>query len=170
MEVTHQLAGAMIYLGKKSNSVDAGIELSKKLIRNGQAWEKFMEIVRAQEGNTDVLLKPEEYPSSEFHADYLSPQTGWIESIDALEVGMTAVHLGAGRFTSEDKIDFKAGIRFHKKVGQQLEKDTPLFTIYTAKKDIMEDTVNRLVNAIKISPNPVSPPKMILQYIDKYNL
>jgi pyrimidine-nucleoside phosphorylase len=170
MVVTHQLAGAMIYLGGKSESVDAGIELSYQLIRNGQAWVKFLEIVKAQEGEINFLLKPEEYPQSEFQTDYLSPQTGWIESIDAFEVGTTAVHLGAGRLKSDDKIDPKAGIRFHFKVGQKVEKDTPLFTIYTEEKDMVEDSINRLAEVIKISSEKISSPKMILEYLDKSKL
>jgi thymidine phosphorylase len=170
MEVTHQLAGAMIYLGGKSESIDSGIELSNRLINNGQAWEKFLEIVKAQEGETDVLHKPKEYPQVAFQTDYLSPETGWVESIDALEVGTTAVHLGAGRLKSDDNIDPKAGIRFYNKVGQKVEKDTPLFTIYTDKNEIVEDSVNRLAEVIKISPEKVSPPKMILEFLDKSKL
>jgi pyrimidine-nucleoside phosphorylase len=170
MEVTYQLAGAMIRLGGITESVESGIELSKNLIDNGQAWEKFLEIVKTQEGETDLLLNPDKYPPSEFRAEYSAPQTGWIESINAFEVGTITVHLGAGRFKSEDDIDFKAGIRFHKKVGQKVEKGTPIFTLYTDKKEIVQDSVNRLAKVIKISSNPVSPPKMILDYIDKSHL
>ena len=170
MEVTHQLAGAMIYLGRKTESVDSGIELSKKLVNDGRAWEKFLEIVKTQKGDTELLLNPEKYPHSEFQAEYISPQNGWIESINAFEVGATAVHLGAGRLKSDARIDYKAGIRYHKKAGQKVEKGTPIFTIYTDKKDLLQESVMRLAKVIKICPNPVSPPKMILDYIDKSNL
>jgi len=170
MEVTYQLAGAMIYLGEKTESVDSGIELSKKLIQNGKAWEKFLEIVRTQEGNTDLLLNPDKYPHSEFQAEYIAPTSGWIKSINALEAGTIAVHLGAGRFKSEDKIDYKAGFRFHKKVGQEVLKGESVFTIYTDKKEVLQDSLKRLAHALQIIPNPVSPPKMILEYLDRSNL
>ncbi len=170
MEVTHQLAGAMIYLGRQTGSVDSGIELSKKLVNDGRAWEKFLEIVKTQEGDTELLLNPEKYPRSEFQAEYISPQNGWIESINAFEVGTTAVHLGAGRLKSDDRIDYKAGIRFHKKAGQKVEKGTPIFTIYTDKKELVQESVKGLAHVIIIKPYPVPPPKMILDYIDKSNL
>jgi pyrimidine-nucleoside phosphorylase len=170
MEITHQLAGAMIYLGRKTESVDSGIELSKNLVNDGKAWEKFLEIIKTQKGDTEILLNPEKYPRSEFQTEYISPQNGWIKSINAFEVGTTAVHLGAGRLKSDDRIDYKAGIRFHKKTGQKVEKGTPIFTIYTDKKELVQDSVKRLAHIIIIEPDPVSPPKMILDYIDKSNL
>jgi len=170
MEVTHQLAGAMIYLGKKTMSVESGIELSKQLIDNEKAWEKFLEIVKTQEGDSNFLLNPEKYPRAEFQTNYTSPQTGWIESIDAFEVGTLAVHLGAGRLKSDDNIDYKAGIRFYKKVGHKVDKGEPIFTIYTDKKDMVQNSINQLAKAIKIISNPVSPPNMILDYIDKSHL
>lgn len=170
MEVTYQLAGAMIFLGEKTESIDSGIEMSRNLIENGKAWEKFLEIVRSQEGDTKLLLNPYNYPQSTFKAEYLAPQNGWIASINALEVGMTAVGLGAGRLKSTDKIDNKAGIRFHKKVGQDVKKGEPVFTIYTDKKEVLQNSVNRLADIITINPDPISPPKMILEYLDKSSL
>jgi pyrimidine-nucleoside phosphorylase len=170
MEVTHQLAGAMIYLGQKTESVESGIEMSKQLIDSGKAWEKFLEIVRAQEGDIKLLLNPENYSRSAFTAEYLSPQNGWIASINALEVGTLAVQLGAGRQKSNDEIDFKAGIRLYKKVGHKVKKGEPVFKIYTDKQLVLQTSLNRLADVISIKQDPVSPPKMILDYLDKSNL
>jgi len=170
MEVTHQLAGAMIYLGEKTKSVDTGIEISRNLIADGSAWEKFLEIVQSQKGDTELLINPNKYPHSAFKSEYVSPQNGWITSINALEVGTTAVQLGAGRLKSTDEIDNKAGIRFHKKVGQEVKKGEPVFTIYTDKEDVLQNSLNRLAHVININPDPVSSPKMILEYLDKSSL
>jgi pyrimidine-nucleoside phosphorylase len=170
MEVTYQLAGAMIYLGNKTESVETGIKMSRDLIENGKAWDKFLEIVRSQEGDTELLINPNRYPQSAFKTEYVSPQNGWITSINALEVGTTAVQLGAGRLKSTDEIDNKAGIRFYKKVGQKVEKGTAVFTLYTDKEEIVQDSLNKLASAISIQSTPVDQPKMILDYIDKSNL
>jgi len=170
MEVTYQLAGAMIYLGGKSDSMDAGIAMSKKLIEGGQAWKKFLEIVKSQNGAVDVLLHPEKYHQPDFCQDYLSPQSGWIESINAFEIGTTAVHLGAGRLKSDDRINNSAGIRLYAKVGDQVEKNSTLFTIYTETKEVIDESLNRLANAIKISKEPVRSPKVILDYLDMSHL
>jgi pyrimidine-nucleoside phosphorylase len=170
MEVTHQLAGTMIYLGNKAKSIDAGIELSKKLIASGKAWEKFVEIVKSQEGDIELVLNPEKYPRSAFQTTYISSENGWITSINAFEVGTTAVNLGAGRLRAKDNIDYKAGIRFHKKTGQKVKKDTPIFTLFTDKKEVVQDSLNKLAKAITIKHEPASQRKMILDYLDKSNL
>jgi pyrimidine-nucleoside phosphorylase len=170
MEVTHQLAGAMIYIGGKAESIDNGIEISKSLIQNGKAWEKFLQIVQSQGGNTEILKNPANYPHSAFKAEYVSSQDGWILSMNALEVGTTAVQLGAGRLKSSDEIDYKAGIRFHKKVGQEIKKGELIFTIYTDKEEVLENSLHRLADIVTIIPDPVSPPKMIIDYLDKSNL
>ena len=170
MEVTHQLAGTMIFLGKKTASIESGIELSKKLIKSGKAWEKFLEIVHSQEGDVELLLNPQRYPRSVFKTDYISPQQGWISSINAFEVGTTAVQLGAGRFKSEDKIDFKAGIRFYKKAGDKENKGTPILTVFTDRKEVLQESLNRLANAIVIDQKNHPQPNMIHKYLDKSNL
>lgn len=170
MEVTHQLAGAMIYLGGKSESIDSGINISKSMIKNGHAWEKFLELVIAQNGNTQILLEPEKYEKPAFKEQIRSKESGWIDSIDAFEFGTVAVHLGAGRFKSDEQIDNTAGIRLACKVGQKVEKESLLFTVYTNKKDVLGETVTRLLNAVKISNKPVTPQKMILDFIDKSHL
>ena len=170
MTVTHQLAGAMIYLGGKSESIESGIEKSHHMIKDGNAWEKFLELVKAQNGNVEYLLNPDKYPLAKFQKQHLSDQSGWIESIDAFETGTIAVHLGAGRYKSDDIIDPKAGIVFHKKVGDKVDSGAPLFTMYSDKKDVLESSITRLTDAIKISPETVSPPKMIREYLDKTHL
>jgi pyrimidine-nucleoside phosphorylase len=170
MEVTHQLAGAMIYLGGKAASIELGIEQSKHIISEGKAWEKFLAIVKSQNGNTDFLINPNKYPKSKFQLDYSSRQTGWIKSIDAFVVGTLSVRLGAGRLKADDKIDFKSGIRFRVKVGNKIDKGSCLFKIYTDKEEVMEEAAKQLSEVVKISPIPVQSPKMILDYIDKSRL
>lgn len=170
MELTHQLSGAMIYLGEKTNSIEAGVNKSKELIKNGKAWNKFLTIVREQGGDVKYLLNPDQYPTSKFCIDYLSPKDGWIESINAYDVGMTAVQLGAGRERSSDKIDSKAGIRFYCKSGRSVKKGEPLFTFYTDKKEMKEIALKKLISAIKISSKKKSPQKLIYKFIDKSDL
>ena len=85
-------------------------------------------------------------------------------------MGTTAVQLGAGRLKSTDEIDHKAGIRFHKKVGQEVKKGEPVFTTYTDKEDVLQNSLNRLAHVINIKPDSVSPPKMIIEFLDKSSL
>jgi len=62
MTVTHKLSGAMIYLGGKASSINDGIEISKEMIKNGKAFDKFVEIVKLLKGDTSVLTDLSKYP------------------------------------------------------------------------------------------------------------
>jgi pyrimidine-nucleoside phosphorylase len=166
MEITHHLAGTMIFLGEKAESIDDGISLSKHLVKDGSAWEQFLRIVEAQEGDVSLIKHPELYRESTFKADYQAPEKGWIKSINAYQVGMAAVVLGAGRQRLEDVIDYRAGIRFYAKPGQKVETGQPLFTIYSENKDILSITLEKISASIEISSAAVEIPKLIHTYLD----
>jgi pyrimidine-nucleoside phosphorylase len=170
MEITHLLSGTMIYLGGKSESIEDGISLSKHLLKDGSAWEQFLRIVDAQDGDVALLKEPEFYAESEFKADFPAPEDGWIKSINAFEVGTAAVLLGAGRQRSEDMIDYKAGVRFYFKPGEKVNKGDLLFTLYTDKKEIIPFALEKISAAITTSPVAVSPPRLIHTYLDKTNI
>lgn len=170
MEVTHQLAGTMIYLGNKADSIKAGVIKSKDIINNGSAWDKFLEIVRGQEGNTRILQNPDQYPASKYQAELLASQSGWIETIDAYEIGMIALQLGAGRQKSDDKINNQAGIRFYRKTGQTIEKGEPILSLFTDKREFLPFALEKISKTIKISTQKVTAPKLILEYLDKSDI
>jgi pyrimidine-nucleoside phosphorylase len=167
MEVTHQLCGTMIHLGKKAETIEKGIEISKSMIQSAKAKNKFLEIVEEQNGNTAIINAPESYPKSKFKVDVQAESDGYIQSINALDIGLIAVSLGAGRMRSEDVIDPKAGIAFHKKSGLKIKTGEPVLTFYTDKESIIESAKTRLARAVKIGDNPPDPKLLIIQYLDK---
>ena len=170
MRLTHQLSGTMIYLGQKADSIQAGVNLSKELIKNGKAWNKFLKIVQEQGGDTTFILNPNQYPTSKFCVDYLSPKDGWIESINAYDVGMSAVLLGAGRKKSIDKIDNTAGLRFYYKPGMSVKKGDSLVTLYSGNKEVLDVAMKKIAAAITISPQKKSTYKLIYKFLDKNDL
>ncbi len=170
MEVTHQLCGAMIYLGKKAASIEEGVEISKEMIRSGKAWDKFLEIAEEQNGDVNMLKNPLQYPKPAFQAQVAAAQSGYVASIHSLEVGLTAVTLGAGRQKSDDLIDPKAGIVLHKKAGETVEAGEPLMSVYTDKKEVLEAAVERLGKAVTYSAQPVTVKPLIHEFLDKHSL
>jgi pyrimidine-nucleoside phosphorylase len=167
MEITHELCGAMIYLGGKADSMDEGMLISKRMILEGLAWNKFCEIVAEQEGNIDFIVNPDKYETSEFTHTLFAKTEGWIKSIDALEVGLSAIKLGAGRIKSTDNIDPKAGILFHKKPGDFVKINDEILTCYTDKNEILDEVSNALQRAIIINHAKSESPEMVLKFLTK---
>lgn len=122
-----ELATDMVSMGKNISKQDAKIMVLESL-NKGRAYEKFLELVREQGGD---LTKMELAPKKQrIRAD----RDGILKKIDALEVGKLSVSLGAGRINKEDKIDHGVGIKFHKLVGESVQKGDILATLYVNEK------------------------------------
>lgn len=150
-ELTFTLSGAMIFLGGKAGSVEEGVEISKQLIKNGKAFDKFLEIVKLQGGDIKYLLQPELYPESRYHKKIHAPAKGFLTAVDTYQIGIASLELGAGRLTKEDKIDPKAGIIFYPKTGTPIKKGEVIAEIFTDLHNKIEPVTNRLLEAIQIS-------------------
>lgn len=164
MEVSHNLAGAMIYLGEKASSIEEGVEISKEQIKNGCAYKKFLEITANQGGNISFIKEVEKYPKSKNIAKLKSKTVGYVKSINAFEIGMAGIELGAGRMKHDDIIDPKAGLLFSKKVGDEVNVNDTLVTLFTDKDDV-QSTLNRVEKSIEISNLKPEKIKMIKKII-----
>lgn len=159
-ELSIILAGAMIYLGKKSKSLDEGIEEAIRILKSGKAFDKFVEIVKAQNGKTDFILNSDKYPKSKFRDVIKSNSAGYLSEVNTYELGMASIDLGAGRKTKDDKIDPKAGIIFNYKIGDTVNKGVVLAELYSDSKAGIDAAKKRIEPSIKISKT--KPPKLKL--------
>ncbi|MDZ7682395.1 MAG: thymidine phosphorylase [Fodinibius sp.] len=144
MEVTHMLAGTMIMLGGKADSVEKGIAMSHEAVENGQAFEKWLELTEEQGGNTSVLKDFSAYDHAEYSFEFSAPESGYISEIDAYSIGMASLELGAGRKKKDDIIDPAAGIKLHHKIGSKVEQGEPLVTGYVNDENFIEASKNYL--------------------------
>lgn len=166
MENTFQLCGAMLHLGRKAASVEDGIRISKEMVDSGKAWEKFLEMTTAQGGDTRYIEEPGTYDKPKFTQPFLATGEGYISSLDAFEIGMGAVSLGAGRMKVDDRVDPGAGIVLHSKTGDRVKKGMPLMTLMAGNEERIRACSERLRNAVQYSPEPVEPAPLIRKYLD----
>jgi len=151
------VAAHMLRLGDKADSVEAGKKLAAQLLDSGRAWEKFRALVRAQGGDVQVIEKPDLLPQAQFAKTVPAPRAGYIAGIDAAEIGLTSVELGAGRAKKNDPIDYGVGLVVHAKVGDSIGKGQPLFTIHANTAAQLASAEKRLLKAIEWSDAPVEP-------------
>lgn len=160
------LSGAMIYLGGKAASVEEGIEISNELIKNGKAFDKFVDITKAQGGDVKYLHNPEAYPKSKHHEIIYADKEGYLKSVDTYEIGMAALELGAGRHTLSDKIDFKAGLIFYPKIGDKIKTGDKLIEIFTDKEDKIDSAKQMVGEALEFTDKKVGKPALIKKVLD----
>ncbi|MBI4425170.1 MAG: thymidine phosphorylase [Elusimicrobia bacterium] len=131
LELTLALGGWMTCLAGAAKSWEAGARLLESRIRDGGAIEKFRQMVKAQGGDPRVVDDPDRVlPRAPEAGTILAPKSGYLTRLDARGVGVAAVALGAGRSRMEDPIDYGAGIRLLKKLGDPVKKGEPVARLY----------------------------------------
>ena len=123
-------------------------------IKNGKAFEKFKEFVKAQGGDLEYIDHPEKFPVSKHLIEIKSENEGYIKTIDALAIGLGSCHLGGGRMKITDTIDMSAGIVLNKKVGDFVKKGELLCTLHT-NKDNVEKIIEQVKKAFIFQDEPI---------------
>ena len=93
-----------------------------------------------------------------------SEKEGYVSKLDCLKLGISAMKLGAGRETMDDKIDMSAGIVLNKKLGDKVNKGELLCYIHT-NKDSYEEVVKDVISSFHIQKEPVKIHPIVHEYI-----
>ena len=125
-----ELAAYMIQLGGAATNLDQAKRAAERLIKTGQALEKFRQMITLQGGDAAVVDDPGRLPSAKHQMPVPSPQNGYVASIQSEHVGTACVILGGGRERKEDSVDPAVGIVLHKKVGDWVSAGEPLCTVH----------------------------------------
>lgn len=152
-ELSLRLAGGMIWISGAEESYEDGYTRAKKILNSGKAYEKFVEICRAQGGNIDLL------PKAKYQKDIMAMSDGFVSSFNNEGLGYASLSLGAGRLKSSDVIDPVAGIECHKKLGDMVKKGEIIMTLHASDKTKFVEAEKRAVESLKISEKqPASTP------------
>ena len=145
------LGSQMAYLGGVGENLDDARAKLEENIKNGKALEQFKLFIEAQGGNPEVVERPDELlPQAAYQVEVTADRDGVISEMDAEELGVAAMILGAGRETIDSQLDLAAGLILHKKIGDEVKKDESILTIHSNKKDVAA-SVKIIKDNIKIS-------------------
>ena len=136
---------AQIMLGLAD--VKKTIEEIRQHLENGQALAKFEEMVAAQGGDLEDLYRPVKVAHV---VEIPAQETGVISALPAMEFGLYAMRLGAGRAVKYDDLDYETGIVFEKKVGDSVQKGEIVAKVYTNGK-ISSELVTEFQKYVKIN-------------------
>lgn len=136
---------AQIMLGLAD--VEKTIEEIRQHLENSQALAKFEEMVAAQGGDLEDLYRPVNVAHV---VEIPAQETGIISALPAMEFGLYAMRLGAGRAVKSDDLDYETGIVFEKKVGDSVQKGEIVAKVYTNGK-ISSELVTEFQKYVKIN-------------------
>jgi len=146
-ELSITLAANMIVLGGKAADLSEAVELARQLIKSGQALAKFKQLVAAQGGVLDYQADNYGMKAAQIEYPVQAKRPGLIVSLDALEVGRSAMLLGAGREQLGDTIDHAVGIELCLKRGDRVEIGQTLALIHANNEKRINVVKKNLLDA-----------------------
>ena len=166
MDLCYIAGSVMLVQAKVAKDEQEARKMLEKCIRDGSAFTKFLEMVQAQDGDVDYLLHPEKFPLAKNIIPIYAKESGYVQNIDALEIGLSSMTLGGGRETLDDVIDMAAGIMLNKKVGDQVNEGAVLCYLHSNKNVTLINRVAKQVSdAFIICKEKVEKPKVVLEII-----
>lgn len=161
------LGAHMLVLGEKVATEEEGISLLRELIHNGTAFQKFRELIQSQGGDDTCLENPASLLGNPSKSEFRATKSGTVQSLNAFQIGLASMHLGAGRETKESVIDPHAGIVLHRKKGEKVRQGDVLATLYAGKNNSFEEAEKFLHDAWMIEEKECVTSPLILKVIEE---
>ncbi len=155
-----ELAAGMLELAGKGSLAECRGQ-AQAALTNGSAFAKFRQLVAAQGGDTRYIDDPSLFPAAPCRLELPAWEDGFITCMQAAQIGMASVLLGAGRQKKEDSIDHSAGLLLHKKTGDSVQKGQPIATLFGQTEETACAARELLREAIAIDTAPPAPQTLL---------
>ena len=147
----------MLVLGGRAPDLGTARRMAIQVIENGQAFEKFRQLVIAQGGDVSYVDHPEKLAKAACIEKVPSPQTGYLSQIHARLIGEAAVDLGAGRARKSDPVDHAVGFEILHKVGDHVRAGEALFVVHASDPQKLAQAKTAVLSAHGFSQEAVKP-------------
>jgi pyrimidine-nucleoside phosphorylase len=151
------LAAHVLFLGQRAKDLTEARALAEKSIADGSALKTLRVLVEAQGGDPAYVDDVSKFERAKYVEVVKAPRSGFISQVHARIVGEASVALGAGRAKKSDSVDHAVGFIIHKKVGDRVEKDEPLFEIHANDQAKLAEARNEVLSAHQFSDKSVPP-------------
>jgi pyrimidine-nucleoside phosphorylase len=163
LECTLALGEEMLVLGRVAKDRAAARRRLNKALLDGSAARVMRNMIRAQGGDGDVVSNPALLPRAPLEFEVLAPRAGFVGSIDAREVGLAAVALGAGRTRADQPVDLAVGIELLAKPGDAVKKGAPLARLHVRVP--APHVADQVLAAFRVTPRRPRPTPLVLERI-----
>ena len=165
VELCLTLASYMLVLGNLSKNVESARIMLQEALDSGKGLDKFREMIQAQGGDPAVCDDPSLLPHAPTTREVRAGQTGFLTKIDTTALGLASRDLGAGRLRAEDPVDPSVGFTIPVKIGDRIEEDTLLCTIYAQSQEAADRAEKTIREAITIENEAAEKPPLIHEII-----
>jgi pyrimidine-nucleoside phosphorylase len=162
---TLALGEEMLLLGRVVKNRRAARDRLMAAIRDRSAARVMQRMIRAQGGDPAVVDNPALLPRAPLVLDVRSPRSGYITAIDAREIGLLAVALGAGRTRADQPVDPAVGIELVAKPGDPVKKGAALARLHL--RNPSEEFEQSALAAFRFGARSPRPQNLVLERISR---
>ena len=164
-EIVLTIGSYIIKLAGRGENLEENRKMMMANIENGKALEKLKELIKNQGGDESYIEDTSKFEKPKYIMEVYASESGYIKELEAEKIGVTSVHLGAGRVKKEDPIDKEVGIIVAKKIGDKVEEGETLAYVYANNEEKGRKAVEDVQNAYEIVKEPVEKPNYIIDII-----
>ena len=160
LAVSLLLGGHMLVLAGRAATPEEGQALLRDALDSGRGLEKFKEMIAAQGGDPAVCDDVSLLPRPTVIRRVAVGRTGYVKDMDTMALGLAAQAMGAGRIRKTDVLDYSVGFILPVRIGDRVERDTELCTLYARNEEDATRAEAAIRGAITLSDVPVERPPL----------
>jgi len=130
-----------------------GRRRAEEAMADGSAVAAYERWIRAQGGDPS----DEALPRAPVVVEVEAPRAGHVMRLGAIQIGLAALHLGAGRRTKEDEIDHSVGVVLRRKRGDEVGAGELLAEVHARDEASAAEAVREVLDAYDVGDE--DPPK-----------
>jgi len=161
--LTLELAALMLSLSGAASVAEAPKRVEQAL-DSGAAWQRFVELVRAQGGDPASVERAGGMPAAPVVVPVTATRAGALEAVDSFALGELVVGIGGGRRAKEDEVDPRVGLMVRRRIGDRVAAGDLLAELHLAKVDA--GAVERARACFHIGEGPAAAPQLVIERVD----
>jgi pyrimidine-nucleoside phosphorylase len=167
IELSNILSGWMLHLAGHAVTPEEGTALSDKILRSGEAYKAWLRIIETQGGDISIFEDPAAHHQPTATRTLTASTSGYLAAMDCKQVGWAVQRLGAGRAKPGDPVSANAGIEMHAKLGDKIEANQPLITMFSEDAALLNEPEAMIRETLQITQTPPKLQPLIREIITK---
>ncbi len=161
-ELVLKLGMEVLRLAGVAGSTLSAKQAVERVIEDGSAYKKFLEMIKAQGGAAPWLEDASKYPMPKHSKKLAAPKRGYVHNINAGMIARGVHFLSQGK---NGKVDPYVGVTEIKKVGTQVKQGEPLLMIHYNDETNLDSAFDYLRNAYRLAPRRPNPPLLAVERV-----
>lgn len=161
-ELVLKLGMEIVRLAGVAGSTLSAKQSVEKVIEDGSAYKKFLDMVKAQGGHAAWLTDVSKFPMAKHTRKLPAPKRGYVHNINA---GMIARGVQILSHNKAGKFDPYAGVTEIKKIGTQVKQGEPLLMIHYNDESTFDSAMDYFRNAYRLAPRRPNPPLLVVERV-----